>query len=56
MCRGEEIPEMSLDFFFFFFKLKDLNLLDRCIKETLRLRPPIMTLMRMARTPQVSVG
>lgn len=55
MCGGEEIPEMILDFFFF-FKLKDLNLLDRCIKETLRLRPPIMTMMRMARTPQVSVG
>lgn len=29
-------------------------MLDRCLKETLRLRPPIMTMMRMARTPQVS--
>lgn len=28
-------------------------MLDRCLKETLRLRPPIMTMMRMARTPQV---
>ena len=26
--------------------------LDRCLKETLRLRPPIMTMMRMAKTPQ----
>ncbi|KAI4885662.1 hypothetical protein NFI96_022435, partial [Prochilodus magdalenae] len=33
-------------------QLKDLNLLDRCLKETLRLRPPIMTMMRMARSPQ----
>lgn len=34
-------------------QLKDLSLLDRCLKETLRLRPPIMTMMRMARSPQV---
>jgi sterol 14-demethylase len=26
--------------------LKDMDLLDRCIKETLRLRPPIITLFR----------
>ncbi|EPY86150.1 hypothetical protein CB1_000326003 [Camelus ferus] len=36
--------------------LKDLNLLDRCIKETLRLRPPIMTMMRLAKTPQTVAG
>ncbi|KAG8138895.1 putative Lanosterol 14-alpha demethylase-like protein [Naja naja] len=36
--------------------LKDLNLLDRCLKETLRLRPPIMTMMRMAKTPQTIAG
>jgi len=29
--------------------LKDCGLLERCVKETLRLRPPIMTMMRMAR-------
>lgn len=34
-------------------QLKDLSLLERCLKETLRLRPPIMTMMRMARSPQV---
>jgi len=34
-------------------QLKDLSLLDRCLKETLRLRPPIMTMMRMTKTPQV---
>lgn len=34
-------------------QLKDLGLLERCLKETLRLRPPIMTMMRMARSPQV---
>lgn len=33
-------------------QLKDMQLLDRCLKETLRLRPPIMTMMRMCRSPQ----
>ncbi|XP_017340690.1 lanosterol 14-alpha demethylase isoform X2 [Ictalurus punctatus] len=44
---GENLPAITYE------QLKDLNLLDRCLKETLRLRPPIMTMMRMARTPQV---
>ena len=35
------------------YQLKDLTFLDCCLKETLRLRPPIMTMMRMAKTPQV---
>ena len=34
--------------------LKDCLLLERCIKETLRLRPPIMTMMRQAKVPLVS--
>ncbi|CAJ0944537.1 unnamed protein product [Ranitomeya imitator] len=42
---GEDFPPLNYD------QLKDLQVLDRCIKETLRLRPPIMTMMRMARTP-----
>ncbi|XP_068094665.1 lanosterol 14-alpha demethylase [Hyperolius riggenbachi] len=46
---GEDLPPLEYE------QLKDLHVLDRCIKETLRLRPPIMTMMRMARTPQ-SVG
>jgi len=33
--------------------LKDCVVLDRCLKETLRLRPPICTMMRMCKTPQV---
>lgn len=33
-------------------QLKDMVVMERCLKETLRLRPPIMTLMRMAKTPQ----
>ncbi|KAK3726661.1 hypothetical protein RRG08_016970 [Elysia crispata] len=37
-------------------QLKDMQLLDRCLKETLRLRPPIMTMMRMCRTPQTIMG
>ncbi|KAH9524509.1 hypothetical protein Btru_027053 [Bulinus truncatus] len=36
--------------------LKDMQLLDRCLKETLRLRPPIMTMMRMCKTPQKIMG
>ncbi|XP_051551562.1 lanosterol 14-alpha demethylase-like [Myxocyprinus asiaticus] len=43
---GEDLPPLNYD------QLKDLSLLDRCLKETLRLRPPIMTMMRMAKTPQ----
>ncbi|KAA0709892.1 Lanosterol 14-alpha demethylase [Triplophysa tibetana] len=43
---GEDLPPLHYD------QLKDLSLLDRCLKETLRLRPPIMTMMRMAKTPQ----
>ncbi|XP_012881472.1 PREDICTED: lanosterol 14-alpha demethylase-like [Dipodomys ordii] len=46
---GENLPPLTYD------QLKDLHLLDRCIKETFRLRPPVMTIMRMAKTAQVSV-
>lgn len=34
-------------------QIMELSYLDRCLKESLRLRPPIMTMMRMAKTPQV---
>nr|XP_014350652.1 PREDICTED: lanosterol 14-alpha demethylase [Latimeria chalumnae] len=44
---GEELPPLDYD------QLKDMSLLDRCLKETLRLRPPIMTMMRMAKSPQL---
>ncbi|XP_072910586.1 lanosterol 14-alpha demethylase [Hemitrygon akajei] len=47
---GEDLPLLTYD------QLKDMSLLDRCLKETLRLRPPIMTMMRMARTPQTVAG
>ncbi|MGH0122967.1 UNVERIFIED_CONTAM: hypothetical protein FKN15_077621 [Acipenser sinensis] len=47
---GEELSPLEYD------QIKDLTLLDRCLKETLRLRPPIMTMMRMARTPQKAAG
>lgn len=36
--------------------LKECTLLERCIKETLRLRPPLVTIMRMCKTPQVVNG
>lgn len=47
---GEDFTPLSYD------QIKDLNLLDRCIKETLRLRPPLMTMMRMAKTPLTVAG
>ncbi|CAO2629722.1 Lanosterol 14-alpha demethylase [Lemmus lemmus] len=47
---GKDLPPLTYE------QLKDLNLLDRCIKETLRLRPPKMAMMRMARTPQTAAG
>ncbi|KAJ8415727.1 hypothetical protein AAFF_G00402840 [Aldrovandia affinis] len=47
---GEDLPPLEYD------QLKDLTLLDRCLKETLRLRPPIMTMIRMARSPQTVAG
>ncbi|XP_048848494.1 lanosterol 14-alpha demethylase isoform X2 [Brienomyrus brachyistius] len=47
---GDDLPPLQYD------QLKDLTLLDRCLKETLRLRPPIMTMMRMARSYQTAAG
>uniref|UniRef100_A0A669D703 Lanosterol 14-alpha demethylase n=1 Tax=Oreochromis niloticus TaxID=8128 RepID=A0A669D703_ORENI len=47
---GQNLPPLNFD------QLKDLSLLERCLKETLRLRPPIMTMMRMARSPQTAAG
>ncbi|XP_066571553.1 lanosterol 14-alpha demethylase [Amia ocellicauda] len=47
---GEDLPPLHYD------QLKDLTVLDCCLKETLRLRPPIMTMMRMARSPQKVAG
>ena len=39
----------------YYFQIKEMSELDRCLKETLRLRPPIMTMMRMAKVPVVSM-
>ncbi|XP_068603327.1 lanosterol 14-alpha demethylase [Brachionichthys hirsutus] len=49
VCGGD-LPPLGYD------QLKELSLLERCLKETLRLRPPIMTMMRMARSPQTAAG
>jgi len=35
--------------------LKECTLLERCLKESLRLRPPLVTIMRMCKTPQVII-
>ena len=43
---GEDLPPLSYE------DVKGLDLLDRCIRETLRLRPPLMTLMRMCKVQQ----
>jgi sterol 14-demethylase len=48
--RGHDLPPLEFD------QLKSLEFLDRCLKETLRLRPPIMTMMRMVKIPQVVGG
>ncbi|XP_077978360.1 lanosterol 14-alpha demethylase-like [Glandiceps talaboti] len=47
---GEDLPPLDYD------ELKKMDLLDRCLKETLRIRPPIMTMMRMCKTPQTFNG
>lgn len=47
---GEGLAPISYD------QVKEMNLLDCCLKETLRLRPPIMTMMRMAKNPQTVAG
>eukprot|EP01134_Creolimax_fragrantissima_P002442 CFRG2442T1 len=39
-----------------FEDLKNLSYLDNTIRETLRLRPPIMTMMRTVKTPQQIMG
>lgn len=61
---GKELPHLDYDQVcartlttiiqsYLSYKVMELNFLDRCLKETLRLRPPIMTMMRMVKTPQV---
>jgi sterol 14-demethylase len=47
---GDSLAPVSYD------QLKEMQLLDRCLKETLRLRPPIMTMMRMCRSSQNVLG
>ncbi|XP_048246151.1 lanosterol 14-alpha demethylase-like [Haliotis rufescens] len=47
---GDDLPPLTYE------DTKDLQLMDRCLKETLRLRPPIMTMMRMCKSPQNILG
>ncbi|KAJ8025272.1 Lanosterol 14-alpha demethylase [Holothuria leucospilota] len=42
---GKELPPITFD------QLQKMELLDSCLRETLRLRPPIMTVMRMSKEP-----
>ena len=39
--KTKDLPPLAYD------QLKDLSLFDHCIKETSRVRPPIMTMIRM---------
>lgn len=39
--KTKDLPSLAYD------QLKDLSLFDHCIKETSRVRPPIMTIIRM---------
>ncbi|XP_064402293.1 lanosterol 14-alpha demethylase-like isoform X2 [Halichondria panicea] len=43
---GEDLPPLNYD------EVEELAFLERCLKETLRLRPPIMTMMRMVKSTQ----
>ena len=52
-CRFISPPRLSFTAFSS-LQVIELSHLERCLKETLRLRPPIMTMMRMAKTPQVT--
>ena len=56
-CYEEQLRHVGKDFSepVDYDALKECTLLDRCLKETLRLRPPIVTMMRMCRTPQVII-
>ncbi|XP_033639523.1 lanosterol 14-alpha demethylase-like [Asterias rubens] len=50
VCRDDIDDPLTYD------QVKEMSLLDRCLKETLRLRPPIMTMMRMAKVPVTVQG
>lgn len=52
----ELLKRLQLVISLIIIKVKDLVFLESCVRETLRLRPPIMTMMRMAKTPQVLMG
>ncbi|XP_038044568.1 lanosterol 14-alpha demethylase-like [Patiria miniata] len=45
ICGGDIDEPLTYD------EVKEMTLLDRCLKETLRIRPPIMTMMRVAKEP-----
>ncbi|ELU17794.1 hypothetical protein CAPTEDRAFT_173561 [Capitella teleta] len=47
---GKELAPLDYD------SLKECSYIERCLKETLRLRPPIMTMMRMCKTEQTVLG
>eukprot|EP00731_Ephydatia_muelleri_P008297 Em0004g635a len=50
VCGGGETTPVNYE------QVKDMTLLELCLKETLRLRPPIMTMMRMVKTQQEVKG
>lgn len=51
-ARDEVGDLMNGDTHLTYDKLKEMNFLDMCLKETLRLRPPLVTVMRKVRKPQ----
>ncbi|XP_009875900.1 PREDICTED: lanosterol 14-alpha demethylase-like, partial [Apaloderma vittatum] len=47
---GDDLPPLTYE------QLEHFSLLDRCLKETFRLRPPVMAILRLSRTPQTVAG
>ena len=55
-CYEEQLNVFGKDGAVDYDGVKQCELLDRCMKESLRLRPPIFTMMRLAMNPQVSLS
>ncbi|KAI0227926.1 Lanosterol 14-alpha demethylase [Lamellibrachia satsuma] len=55
-CYEEQMNVFGNDGSVDYDGIKQCELLDRCMKESLRLRPPIFTMMRLSMSPQKVLG